>query len=157
MNREEDLQGFLPTQLGLLSKVTSLTIQDHSISGTLPTEIGLLTQLNSRLYATTSTTGHAVDHKTPPIVDRGLPALRRAASLCYGRRLKQNFISGSIPTQIGQLSSIESMCVHILECPSEGAIVILLCKAPFTTTRSSLTGICTATSSRGRSRPRSGC
>ena len=51
-----DLTGKIPTELGLLSSLTFLSLGPNRLTGTLPTEIGLLTSLTDlRLYFNTFT------------------------------------------------------------------------------------------------------
>ena len=68
------LTGPIPLELGQLTNITGLSLLDNKLSGTLPTEIGHLTSLNDfRIYS--------------------------------------NKFTGAIPTEIGLMSSLSKFCL----------------------------------------------
>ena len=91
------------------------SVYQNSISGSLPTEIGLLSRLMS-LYGPSLCWGLCFTFK-PLRGSRHLVlvaamqnmACKRASiahTACAGRNVVQNSISGSLPTEIGQLSGL---------------------------------------------------
>jgi hypothetical protein len=79
-----NFSGTIPTQLGLLSNLTSLYIAQAAVTGTLPTEIGRLTKLNILSIVGTKVTG------TIPTEYSRLTNLTFLA-------LQQNKLDGTIP------------------------------------------------------------
>mgnify|MGYP003875276449 CR=1 FL=1 len=81
----------IPTELGMLSKLDRLYLQDNKLSGAIPSEIGLLSNLQDLFLFNNRLTG-----SIPSEFGR-LTNLRRL-------RLGNNTLTSSIPTEMGLLS-----------------------------------------------------
>jgi len=86
----ETMEG-LDTELGMLSKLDRLYLQDNKLSGAIPSEIGLLSNLQDLFLFNNRLTG-----SIPSEFGR-LTNLRRL-------RLGNNSLTSSIPTEMGLLS-----------------------------------------------------
>ena len=90
------LSGTLPTQIGLLSLLSShLILHANSISGTIPTEIGLLSQLISGLSLGSNPFSGTIPTE-----------IGQLRQLSHALTLSDTSISGVIPTEIGLLSNL---------------------------------------------------
>ena len=90
--------GTLPTQIGLLSRLTSLNLFDCAFSGTLPTQLGSLTRLTFLDLGYDSFNG---------VVPTELGSLSLLTFLHLGR----NSFSGALPTELGRLTSVSQFYV----------------------------------------------
>ena len=89
----DDLNGSIPSALGQLTGLTSLSLYYNDLSGSIPSELGQLTSLTRlRLY------GNRLSGSIPP----ELGQLTNLRSLSLG----ENGLSGSIPSELGQLKSL---------------------------------------------------
>ena len=95
----QGLTGTLPTELGLLSKITRhIRVSSNSISGTLPTQLGLLTQLSSQLAVSVNS------------ISGTLPTqLGLMTKLSSQLAVSHNSISGTLPTQLGLLTKLYNL------------------------------------------------
>ena len=81
------LTGKLPTEIGLLTSLTDLRLYFNTFTGTLPTEIGLLTSLNYLYLNDNIFTG-----TVPATIWPGL-----SNAPLYSLRLSNNAFNGSVP------------------------------------------------------------
>ena len=88
------LTGFLPPELGRLSKLEELLIAQHELTGGIPAELGNLTELRTLVLLDTQLEG-----SIPPELGN-LAKLERLDLL--GNRL-----SGSIPPELGNLTALD--------------------------------------------------
>mmetsp|Transcript_43133 Transcript_43133/g.116481 ORF Transcript_43133/g.116481 Transcript_43133/m.116481 type:complete len:785 (-) Transcript_43133:452-2806(-) len=89
--------GTLPTEIGLLTKVTSLKLQRSGFTGAIPSEMGCMTkiELSFDLF------GNAFSSTIPT-------ELGFMTKATYGMRLEESELEGPLPTQFGQLVHYES-------------------------------------------------
>ncbi len=88
------LSGSIPTELGNLSNLTDLYLWDNELTGSIPTELGNLSNLINLYLSQNKLTGN---------IPTQLGSLSNLTHLyLWGNRL-----SGSIPTQLGNLSNLE--------------------------------------------------
>merc|ERR1740133_640767 len=99
------LSGFLPTQLGALTTLTTLNVDGFSqtfcgggcqLSGSLPTQLGALTALTYQSFENTYLSG-------------SLPTQLGALTTLTYQNLDFNFLSGSLPTQLGALTALKDL------------------------------------------------
>jgi hypothetical protein len=96
---EENVQGQIPDDLGLLTDLTNLQLSDNYISGTIPSSLAALTALTSLfLY-------YSVFNGTIP---SSFGKLTNLVSL----DLSRNFLSGSIPSFLGALTAQTSLRLY---------------------------------------------
>lgn len=89
----------IPTEIGLMTSLTTLWVSDNSFKGQIPSTIGLLTSLTKLVLAENSFTGpvpNAIGQLT------GLDELF----------LERNFLSGSIPTQLFLLQKLSLLWLY---------------------------------------------
>jgi len=89
---DNSISGTLPTQIGQMSLAFQLYLYSNSISGTLPSQLGQLTQLSGPLYLSSNALSGAI-----PTQLGGLEALSGLTT--YG-----NKFSGQVPSQLARLS-----------------------------------------------------
>ena len=93
------LQGSIPTELGSLTALRYLRLNNNALTGSIPTELGNLSNLESlTLY------GNALTGLIPTELG-SLTALRYLS-------LGGNELTGSIPTELGNLSNLESLQLY---------------------------------------------
>ena len=86
------LTGSIPSQIGLLTKLTALTLDDNlDLKGPIPTELGLLTKLTYIHISHNQLSG-------PIPTELGLLTELKVMNLSY------NKLTASIPTELGNLS-----------------------------------------------------
>ncbi len=85
------LSGQIPPHLGVLSELTELTLDGHSLTGSIPAELGNLTNLTFLLLVNSGLTGSI------PVELGSLTKLK----YIY---LDDNNLTGGIPSSIGQLT-----------------------------------------------------
>ena len=90
----EQLSGFIPAELGLLTHLTSLILSGNDLSGSIPPELGQLTHL-ILLYLD----GNDLSGSIPS-------ALGNLTNLTL-LLLSTNDLSGTIPVELGNLSNLE--------------------------------------------------
>lgn len=88
-----NMVGILPTEIGLLTRLTKLALYDNEISGSIPTEVGLLTDLRTFEFDRTNLTG------TIPTEIGKLTKLDEFFACTTS-------ISGSIPSEIGNTDMV---------------------------------------------------
>ena len=91
------LQGSLPTEIGMLSNLRSLSIGRNEVEGTLPSEIGLLTDLRALDLTLTE-----IQSTVPSEI--GMLQELTALNLSFAR------FAGTIPTEIGNLINLGKSC-----------------------------------------------
>ncbi len=91
--RENNLQGDIPSDIGLLKELNVLRLEDNLLTGNIPTEIGQLKELTYLSLRNNQLKGHIPS-------DVGL--LQDLTAL----GLDNNLLTGSIPTEIGQLQKL---------------------------------------------------
>ena len=111
------LTGSIPTEIGLLGKLTSLWLNANPLSGTIPSEMGLLSSLQNLILGRASLTG-----PLPP--ELGL--LSNMMTMVVGH----NHISGTLPTSFGELSTLHNLWASSTQMtgplPSELGLLTLL-------------------------------
>ena len=86
--------GQIPSEIGLLSRLTNLDLNTSVLNGTIPTEVGYLTGLPTLYLYNNSLTG-------PMPSEIGLLTSLTVLDL------DSNSLTGTIPTQLGQLQSLQ--------------------------------------------------
>ena len=94
--QNNSVSGSFPTQMGLLTKLTTLNMYGNQMSGTLPPELGGMTRLQYLDLENNSLRGSI------PSAISGLASLETL-------RLSNNEITGTIPTELGLMSSLRSL------------------------------------------------
>eukprot|EP00546_Thalassionema_frauenfeldii_P000688 CAMPEP_0178937246 /NCGR_PEP_ID=MMETSP0786-20121207/25641_1 /TAXON_ID=186022 /ORGANISM="Thalassionema frauenfeldii, Strain CCMP 1798" /LENGTH=996 /DNA_ID=CAMNT_0020615777 /DNA_START=312 /DNA_END=3302 /DNA_ORIENTATION=+ len=93
------LSGPIPTQLGLLSRLSKLVLGTNGITGTIPTEIGQLEHLKHLNLAQNEISGN-------------IPSEVARLTLLENIHLNENKIGGTIPIELGQLKSLQNLFLH---------------------------------------------
>ncbi|MBC6472703.1 MAG: putative Ig domain-containing protein [Hormoscilla sp. GM102CHS1] len=92
--RENRLRGTLPSELGSLSNLESLSLLDNGLRGTLPSELGSLSNLESL-----------------SLLDNGLrgtlPSELGSLSNLQHLILSKNSLRGTLPSELGDLSNLQ--------------------------------------------------
>lgn len=91
-----NLQGTLPSELGLLPHLAYLPLDTNYISGSIPSEVGLMTSLVWMFLSTNRV------HGTVP-TELGILANLEQLELIG------NFLTGTIPTELGFMESLDSL------------------------------------------------
>ena len=91
--RSNELDGGLPTEVGLLTTLTLLYISSNRLNGDLPTEVGLLTALTSLDISSNRFNGD-------------LPTEVGVLTALIDLDIGSNSFSGGLPTQIGLLDAL---------------------------------------------------
>jgi Leucine-rich repeat (LRR) protein len=94
-----DASASLPTHLGMMTRLTSLTVQSVGLQGTIPTELGRLANLTTFIAYLNLLTG--------PIPTE-LGNLTSLVELS----LNENRLSGTLPPEMGDLVALRSMELH---------------------------------------------
>ena len=95
--RSQRCTGTIPTELGLLTRLTYVDIAENWLTGPMPTELGLLTLVNSSFSLGSN------------LVSLAIPTeLGKLIRMSYGFWLYSNLLSSTIPTQLGQLNLMGS-------------------------------------------------
>ena len=96
-------QAGIPTHLGQLTSLTSLSVSFNKLTGAIPSELGLLTGLTSLSLSYNSLTG-----SIPSVL--GLLTALKDIDVCY------NSLSNSIPSSLGALTELTrlSACTNLL-------------------------------------------
>mmetsp|Transcript_21277 Transcript_21277/g.59194 ORF Transcript_21277/g.59194 Transcript_21277/m.59194 type:complete len:427 (+) Transcript_21277:1990-3270(+) len=92
------LQGSIPTSIGLLSSFSRITLDNNALTGTIPTEVGLLTQLRSFDLYSNALSG---------IIPTEMGHLTRMRDL----NLNANHLTGNIPSEIGKMTRLNNLFV----------------------------------------------
>ena len=92
----QGLSGTIPGELGSLSELTSLWLQDNRLTGAIPPQLGSLTKLQSLLLGSNELTGS---------IPGELGSLSELRSLW----LPANRLTGAIPPQLGSLTKLRSL------------------------------------------------
>ena len=109
------LSGSLPTELGLLTLVEQLDLEENAFGGTIPSELGLLSTSLKSLWLSRNNLSGLIPSQlsqlpgltilslhTNKLMGRVLPSLGLLTSL-YELTLQNNDFTGVIPTQLGNL------------------------------------------------------
>ena len=144
------LSGSLPTQLGALAVLQELSLPTNKLSGSLPTQLGALTGPTSNTtFPGTETAewqfffsqfGKQVKSMSLDLLrleenelSGSLPTQLGALTTLDLVRLEENELSGSLPTQFGALNPIMEACnlggTNNLACPATVEIIPSLCAA----------------------------
>lgn len=118
------VEGTLPTQLCLLSKLRVLNIDESRLSGTLPSCLSTLTALSTILFASNSGLSGTLPANLAALralseldlsrtrisgtLSQGVAALGRLQRL----QLDHMAFSGTLPKEIGQMTRVEALFVH---------------------------------------------
>ncbi|CAB9511614.1 Leucine Rich Repeat [Seminavis robusta] len=102
LNRQLQLMGPIPTEFGLLTKLTRLALSATNIAGSFPTEFGKLQSLQLLQLYMTPIHGHI-----PSEIGR----LCKLSTLFVGR----NDLTGSVPGELYRLPGLQSLSID--ECP----------------------------------------
>jgi hypothetical protein len=90
---DNSLTGMIPSQLGLLTKLTYLNLGDNSLTGTIPSQVGLLSNLTLLLLSENSLKG---------TIPSQLAMMPNLSSLV----LSINSLTGTIPSQLALMSNL---------------------------------------------------
>ena len=93
----------IPSEIGLLTQLNSLVLDNNDFIRTFPSELGQLTALETLLIAEFN---FGIDPEGPFPID--LFQLTALKSL----DLQGNLFTGTLPTQIGQLTALESFLIY---------------------------------------------
>eukprot|EP00543_Licmophora_paradoxa_P010206 CAMPEP_0202475322 /NCGR_PEP_ID=MMETSP1360-20130828/92838_1 /ASSEMBLY_ACC=CAM_ASM_000848 /TAXON_ID=515479 /ORGANISM="Licmophora paradoxa, Strain CCMP2313" /LENGTH=505 /DNA_ID=CAMNT_0049102475 /DNA_START=33 /DNA_END=1550 /DNA_ORIENTATION=+ len=93
------LTGSIPTELGMLTKLSWLFLHNNALTGSLPTQLGMLIQLNSLSLYSNELRGH---------IPTELGMLQQLSFL----HLFNNAFTGSIPTQLESLTQLVSLMIY---------------------------------------------
>ncbi|KAI9092750.1 hypothetical protein K1719_027547 [Acacia pycnantha] len=99
--RYNQFYGYIPHEIGKMSKILTLSLSDNPIRGTIPPEIWNLTTLNHLDLSTCNLTGK---------IPREIGNLRNLNFLWLGQNSE---LSGRIPQEIGMLSNLVDLRLHI--------------------------------------------
>ena len=91
-----NLTGAIPAEIGNLTKLTSLGLASNNLTGAIPSEIGDLTSLESLSLTLNNLTG-------------AIPAEIGNLTNLTSLGLSQNSLSGAIPAEIGNLTKLTSL------------------------------------------------
>jgi hypothetical protein len=120
--RDEDLVGYIPTEIELLDQLVSFDGGNTSIFGHLPTEIAALTRLSNlridqtRLSGTIPTevgflTRLEVLHLQSADITGAIPSELAALTNLTNLRIDNTAINSTLPAEPGQLTSLKSLSV----------------------------------------------
>ena len=96
---DENLIGTLPIELGALTALTMISLDNNLLSSSMPTELGQLALLESLVLSRNSLSGH---------VPSELGILEELEDL----DLKFNQISGTIPTELGRSARLRKLVLN---------------------------------------------
>merc|ERR1740133_939752 len=96
-----ELSGNLPTQLGTLTALTYQNFANNILSGSLPTQLGALTALTYQSFENTYLSGNNLGGSLPT-------QLGALTALTY-QSLDFNILRGSLPTQLGALTALKDL------------------------------------------------
>lgn len=94
--RENNLAGFIPSELGNLTKLNWLSIFSNQLTGEIPQELGNCSNLSILWLASNFLTGE---------IPSTFGELTNLSSL----DLRSNWLSGSIPAELGKLSNLNTL------------------------------------------------
>ncbi|KAL8237957.1 hypothetical protein R6Q59_019038 [Mikania micrantha] len=108
------LTGSIPKELGNLSSLTTLTVEDNMMSGTIPTELGNLASIERFFLNSNSFSGE-------------LPASFAKLTTIMEFRIGGNNFSGKIPDYIGQWQRLKTLRIQAsgLDGPIPPSITLL--------------------------------
>ena len=95
-----DLIGRIPSEIGSLYLLTSLSLYNNQLTGTIPMEIGSLSRLVSLYLDTNQLTGT-------------IPSAIGSLSQLVTLHLYTNSLIGTIPSEIGSLSQLASLYLYL--------------------------------------------
>eukprot|EP00980_Cylindrotheca_fusiformis_P009934 scaffold2195_cov132-Cylindrotheca_fusiformis.AAC.18 len=91
-----NVQGSLPTELGLLSMLERLYLPDNRIVGNIPTEMALLTKLVSL-------------HLSSNLIAGTIPSELGRLTQLDALQVHNNLLSGNIPTELGLIEALRTL------------------------------------------------
>ena len=94
--QEYDRQGTIPTEYGLLTKITTMTVSG-ALTGSVPTELGNLAKMSSNFGLHSNLLSSAIPTE-----------LGKLVQMRSDFWLASNLLSSTIPTQLGQLDHMSS-------------------------------------------------
>ena len=94
INSSSSIHGTLPAELGDLTALTSLLLNDNILIGDIPTDLGNLTNLTDLYLSTNQLTGT-------------IPTQLGSLTDMIDLELNDNQLTGAIPTQLGSLTDLE--------------------------------------------------
>ncbi len=97
--RDNNLQGTIPTELGLLANLKELYLYGNQLTGTIPTELGLLANLKTLDLRENQLTG---------TIPKELGLLANLTRLALGG----NQLTGTIPSELGLLANLEELYLY---------------------------------------------
>ena len=94
-----ELSGVIPTELGNLANLQTLSLSRNALSGAIPSELGNLSNLEE-LYLNDNTLSGAIPAELGDLANLQILSLQR------------NTLSGAIPAELGNLSSLQKLYLH---------------------------------------------
>ena len=96
----KSLTGFIPTELGDLSSLSTLNLSENSLIGSIPSDLGDLTNLGTLNLSRNQLTG-------------SIPSGLRDLSSLIVLNLSRNQLHASIPSDLGGLSSLSTLNLSV--------------------------------------------
>ena len=114
------LHGQIPIELGNLTNLTELNLQDNQLTGEIPSSLGNLTNLNSLSLSGNSLTGEIPIELFNLVNLSGYVTSMMGGSIFHpGLDLSNNLLSGEIPPEIGNLANINSIYLSLNQLSGE--------------------------------------
>ena len=104
---ENQVSGTLPSEIGLLTELTYISLPSNALDGTLPTEMGELTKMresHSFLYD---------NWFTGPVPTE----MGRWTSMTGFLDFEDNLLTGTLPTELGKLTKMSEVFIFRSVCP----------------------------------------
>jgi len=95
----ETLNGGVPSEVGMLTQLTYLSLTHLSLTGVIPTELGMLTTLTYLSLRENSLTGT-------------IPSELGLLTNLTGLYLHDNGLTGEIPSELGNIENIDKLYLH---------------------------------------------
>jgi Leucine-rich repeat (LRR) protein len=93
------LTGTIPSEVGLLTKLTSLDLSENSLKGTIPSQIALMSNLAELYLYNNNLTGT-------------IPSQLALMSNLSGLSLRDNSLTGTIPSEIALMSNLSGLYLN---------------------------------------------
>jgi Leucine-rich repeat (LRR) protein len=100
---QNELSGSLPTQLGSLAALCEMSLEENRLDGTLPTQLGALGNLTKMRLAHNHLSGT-------------LPTQLGVVPVLEDMDIQTNSLSGSLPTQLGTLTALITLQLGFNVC-----------------------------------------
>ena len=115
------ISGAIPSQLGLLTKMTHISLSGASITGTIPTQVGMLSLLEnldldrlsmggtipSQLGMLTNLESLGLEYNS--FIGTVPTELGQLSKLYWGFKMENNLLAGNVPSEFGSFSSLRMM------------------------------------------------